>query len=68
MTGRKDTYYMVTPGTEPYGLKLCKTKTGTGVNAPSHKPQSRYGDAAEGHGDCFGQITPNDAIPPRKLP
>ena len=68
VAGRKDTYYMVMPGTEPYGLKLCKTKTGTGVNAPSHKPQSRYGDAAEGHGDCFGQITPNDAIPPRKLP
>jgi len=68
VSGRTDTYYRVTPGTEPFGLKLCRARTGTGINAPSHKPQSRYGDAAEGYGDCFSQITPNDAIPPRKLP
>jgi hypothetical protein len=66
-SGRKDAYYMVTPGTEPYGLKLCRVKTGTGVNAASRKPQSRYGDAGPDGGDCFSQITPNDAIPPRKI-
>ena len=65
-TGREDTYYMVTPGTEPYGLKLCRAKEGTGVNAPTFKPQSRYGDAGPHGGNCFSQITPNDAIPPGK--
>jgi hypothetical protein len=65
--GREDAYYMVTPGSEPFGLKLCRAGTGTGVNAASRKPQPRYGDTASGYGDCFGQITPNDAIPPKKL-
>lgn len=64
--GREDTYYVVTPGTEPFGLQLCRTKEGTGVNALTHKPQSRYGDAGPQSGDCFSQVTPNDAIPPRK--
>jgi len=65
--GRENAYFLVTPGSEPFGLQLCRTKTGTGVNAASRKPQSRYGDAGPYGGDCFGQITPNDAIPPRKI-
>lgn len=65
--GRENAYFLVTPGSEPFGLKLCRTKTGTGVNAASRKPQSRYGDAGSHGGDCFSQITPNDAIPPRKI-
>ncbi|MCU0970798.1 MAG: hypothetical protein MUF57_03125 [Gammaproteobacteria bacterium] len=66
--GRGNAYFLVTPGSEPFGLQLCRTKTGTGVNAASRKPQPRYGDAGPNGGDCFSQITPNDAIPPRKLP
>lgn len=63
--GRKDTLYVATPGTERIGIDLCHSPAGTGINSPGHKPQSRYGNAAEG--DCFSQICPNDAIPPRKL-
>ncbi|MFT3782139.1 MAG: hypothetical protein QM790_08990 [Nibricoccus sp.] len=66
MKSGKKGYYMVTPGTERIGLELCRDGKGTGVNAPGFKPQSRYGDAASGAGDCFSQICPNDAIPPRK--
>lgn len=65
--GKAETYYMVTPGTEPFGMELCRSKGGTGVNAASRQPQSRYGDASENGGSCFGQICPNDAIPPKKL-
>jgi len=63
--GRPDTYYLVTPGTEPFGLGLCRSKGGTGINAPSHQPRSRYGDAGPHGGNCFSQICPNDAIPPK---
>jgi hypothetical protein len=65
-TGSSETYYMVTEGTEPFGLGICRSREGTGVNAPGHKPQSRYGSAGANDGDCFSQICPNDAIPPRK--
>lgn len=65
-TGRDSTFYQVTEGTEPFGMELCRSRDGTGINAPGHRPQSRYGSAASGNGDCFGQICPNDAIPPRK--
>ena len=61
------TLYLVTPGSESIGLSICHAATGTGVNAAGHTPQSRYGDAASGAGDCFSQICPNDAIPPRQL-
>ena len=65
--GRKDAFYVVTPGTERIGIDICHAGTGTGINAPGHKPQSRYGNAAAGEGDCFSQICPNDAVPPRKV-
>jgi len=55
-------YYLIGEGTEHTGMEICHDKTGTGVNAPGHKPQSRYSDAA--HGDCASHICPNDAIPP----
>lgn len=56
-------YYLIGQGSEHTGIQICHDQTGTGVNAPGHKPQSRYGDA--GNGDCFSQICPNDAVPPR---
>ncbi|MEO6244605.1 MAG: hypothetical protein ABIQ12_04140, partial [Opitutaceae bacterium] len=66
-TARKDTLYLGTPGTERIGIDICHSGAGTGINAAGHKPQSRYGNAAAGEGDCFSQICPNDAIPPRKV-
>lgn len=66
-TARKETLYLATPGTERIGIDVCHSGTGTGINAANHKPQSRYGNAAAGEGDCFSQICPNDAIPPRKV-
>lgn len=66
--GRSDSaQYLVTPGTERIGLEICHSVNGTGVNAPKppNLPQSRYGNAAATDGDCFAQICPNDAIPPR---
>ena len=65
-TGRKDTLYVATPGSERIGIDICHAPTGTGINAPGRQPQSRYGNAPPGEGDCFSQICPNDAIPPRK--
>ncbi len=64
--GAKNTLYIVAPGTERIGIDICHAGTGTGINAAGHQPQSRYGNAAAGEGDCFSQICPNDAIPPRK--
>ena len=63
------TVYLVTPGTERIGLEICNSGKGTGNNAPKppNLPQSRYGDAAAGEGNCFSQICPNDAIPPRSV-
>jgi hypothetical protein len=66
-TGRKDTLYVATPGSERIGIDICHAGTGTGINAAGHRPQARYGNAAAGEGDCFSQICPNDAIPPRKV-
>lgn len=65
--GRKDTLYLATPGSERIGIAICHSGAGTGINAAGHKPQSRYGNTAAGEGDCFSQICPNDAIPPRKV-
>jgi len=44
------------------GAALCDSAEGTGVNASSRSPQSRYGDAAVGRGYCKQQILVNDAI------
>jgi len=64
--GRKSTYYVTEPGTEPIGQTLCHSSQGTGINGAEHAPQSRYGDASGGLGNCTEQICPNDAVPPRK--
>jgi hypothetical protein len=58
-------YYLIEPGTERIGMEICHDHKGTGVNAAGHRPQSRYGDTAAAAGNCFEQICPNDAIPPR---
>lgn len=65
--GRKDTYYLVRPGGNKIGFEVCGSPEGTGANAPSHCPRSRFGDAAAGRGACFKYICPNDAIPGRAL-
>lgn len=46
------------------GSTLCTSPAGTGINATGHKPQSRYGAAAPGRGNCAGQICVNDAAHP----
>ncbi len=40
------------------GINLCKSQTGTGVNASDHKPRSRYGDATTN--GCQAQVCVND--------
>lgn len=45
---------------EMTGIQLCTSPAGTGINAPSHKPQPRYGDAAAGRGNCMHQFCIND--------
>jgi hypothetical protein len=65
IAGRKNAYYLIRPGSNRAGREICRASAGTGTNAASHEPQSRYGDAASGRGNCFGDICPNDAIPPR---
>jgi hypothetical protein len=60
-------YYLIEPGAEHIGMEICHDGKGTGVNAADHSPQARYGDAAGEAGDCFGQICPNDAVPPRSV-
>lgn len=66
-TGEKNTYYLVRPNSNKVGMELCTSPRGTGANAASHQPQSRAGDAWSGghRGNCFSQVCPNDAIPPR---
>jgi hypothetical protein len=46
---------------EPIGTTLCRTNSGTGINAPGRTPQPRYGDAQTGRGDCYHQVRVNDA-------
>jgi hypothetical protein len=60
-------FYLVAPGTERIGMQICRAGKGTGVNGADHQPQSRYGDTAGDAGNCFEQICPNDAIPPRSV-
>ncbi len=65
--GKKDAYYVMRPGVKMPECILCTSPKGTGGNAASHQPQPRFGDAANGRGNCFSQICPNDAIPPRSI-
>jgi hypothetical protein len=39
---------------------LCTSAEGTGVNGRQHSPESRYGDAQRGRGNCKDQIIVND--------
>jgi hypothetical protein len=50
---------------EGSGTGMDDSATGTGVNAASRSPRSRYGDActALGRGDCRHQILVSDALP-----
>lgn len=64
MTGGRNGYYRIAAGDERLGFGLCTSSTGTGVNDPGRQPQSRHGSAADGGGNCAGQICPNDAVPP----
>ncbi|MEZ5560728.1 MAG: hypothetical protein R3E86_19550 [Pseudomonadales bacterium] len=65
--GSETDFIYIPQGSNVAGLELCESPRGTGVNAASHEPQSRHGDAAPGRGNCRSQISPNDAIPPRRL-
>ncbi len=69
IAGQQNAYYVVRPGPGAgrAGRELCKSPAGTGTNAASHSPQSRFGNAYSGRGNCFGDICPNDAIPPRSV-
>ncbi len=64
----ENAFYLVEPDSEPIGLTLCRSGQGTGINAAGRSPEPRYGDAANGCGNCFSQICPNDAVPPRNTP
>ncbi len=52
---------------EKPGLGLCSEHRGSGVNENGRSPQSRYGDAAAGRGDCKSQILVNDGEPAKKM-
>ena len=65
--GKTNTFYVMRPGVKQPETSLCKDPKGTGGNAASHQPQPRFGDAAGGRGDCFANICPNDAIPPKNI-
>jgi len=47
---------------EDAGFSICTTPDGTGFNGPDWQPQSRYGDAASGRGNCMSQILVNDGV------
>lgn len=40
---------------EKFGFTFCTSAKGTGVNLPENKPESRFGDAAEGRGNCINE-------------
>ncbi len=42
------------------GIALCEAARGTGVNAAAFEPRPRYGDAAEGRGNCKAQVRVSD--------
>jgi hypothetical protein len=45
------------------GSALCTSSNGTGVNEDPRDPQSRYGNAGSGRGNCAHQIHVTDAVP-----
>jgi hypothetical protein len=45
---------------EVWGDRLCASAEGNGCNSPTHQPQSRYGDAAPGRGNCLHKFVVND--------
>ncbi|MEK7469100.1 MAG: hypothetical protein AAB074_17135 [Planctomycetota bacterium] len=45
---------------EVWGERLCTSPEGTGCNASTHRPQSRYGNAGESRGNCFHKFVVND--------
>ena len=69
IAGKENAYYLIrpAPGANRAGREICTSPTGTGANAASHDPQSRFGDAHAGRGNCFGDICPNDAVPARSI-
>ena len=52
--------YIPDPGEKVPRNQLCTSPAGIGVNDASHKPESRYGRAQAGRGNCKGQIVVND--------
>jgi hypothetical protein len=46
------------------GARTCDTTEGITVNQPGRSPQSRYGPAAAGRGNCLHQLLVNDRINP----
>jgi len=63
-TANSSTFYLSAAGTEPVGTGLCSSAAGTGINAPSHQPQSRYSDAAANRGGCQKWVCVNDKYAP----
>ncbi len=57
-------YCLIWFGGERAGQNVCTSPAGTGVNAPDHRPRCRYGDAADGRGDCIDKICVNDLYEP----
>jgi len=51
--------YIPDPSQWKMRQRLCDSPAGTGVNAPDHRPQSRYGDASMGN--CKSQLVVCDA-------
>jgi hypothetical protein len=45
---------------EIIGNRLCRSPAGTGVNMPTHAPQSRYFGADQGRGDCVHKFVVSD--------
>jgi hypothetical protein len=52
--------YIPDPAEKVPRNQLCTSPAGTGVNDASHKPESRYGRAQAGRGNCEGQIVVSD--------
>ena len=42
------------------GIRLCTSPAGTGVNMPTHAPQSRFGGCDSGRGDCKHKFVVSD--------
>lgn len=55
-----DSRRFVYDGPREFGVKLCRSGAGTGVNDKDRLPQPAWGRAAEGRGNCFGQIMVKD--------